>query len=133
MPDIDVSNLLDDSFIAAEAFDIIRRRVVMQANGTEQVIQTIIQASGSITPVGDNTMIRTDAFTSQANAVKVITQFRIHGEARDANGNRFQPDLIRDSDGNTFIVRVVNEWSRFGAGFIEADCEQIDYSPLAGA
>lgn len=131
MPDIDISDLTLDSDIAGETFTVLRRQQVMQTNGVPLITTTLHDAVGAIFPAGDNTLVRQEAFEHQQNAVKVITTFRLRGASRSANGDQFLPDLIQRANGDTYIVHALNEWTKFGAGFIEADCVSFDFNQPA--
>lgn len=137
MPDIDVSDLTFDSDIAGEAFGVIRRQEVVGANGVSVITATTLPAAGqpaivgSITPTGDNSLVREEAFQTQAETVTVITAFRLRGASKDANGNSFQPDIVVRSDGSQYLVASVKSWAAFGAGFVEAECTSFDFSATA--
>lgn len=130
MPDIDVSDLLLDGDIAGESFTVIRRQETVGNNGVTAIAQTNLSAVGSISPTGDNSLVRAEAFQTQANTIKVITNFRLRGPSKDGAGNSFQPDIIQ-WNGNHFVVRVINEWTSYGAGFVEVECSSIDFIDLA--
>jgi hypothetical protein len=130
MPDIDVSDLCLDPDIAGESFTVVRRQSVMQPNGTTAITSTYFQASGSITPTGDNSLVRADAYTTQAGTIAVITNFRLRSGGKDNLGNAFQPDIVLTSDGNSFVVSSLNEWDSFGGGFMHAECTEIDFNPM---
>lgn len=130
MPDIDVSDLLLDADIAGQIFGVIRRQETVGANGVSTVAATNLTAVGSITPTGDNSLLREEAFQTGAKTIKVITPFRLRGASKDAGGNSFQPDIVV-WNGDNFLVRIVNDWTPFGAGFIEAECSSFDFIDLA--
>jgi galactose-6-phosphate isomerase len=136
MPDIDVSDLCDDPDIAGEAFSVIRRQEVVGPNGVSTLTLTTFPQpgdpaiAGSVTPTGDNSLVRAEAYTTQSNTIKVITAFRLRGPSKDGAGKSFQPDIVV-WNGNHFVVSTLNEWTSFGGGFVEAECTQIDFNPLA--
>jgi hypothetical protein len=139
MPDIDVSDLTFDSDIAGEAFGVIRRQEVVGNNGVSVLTLTTMPAAGqsaivgSITPTGDNSMVREEAFQTQAETVTVITAFRLRGASKDTNGNFFQPDIVVRSDGSQWIVKSLKSWASFGAGFVEAECVSFDFNAVVAA
>lgn len=136
MPDIDVSDLLDDPDVAGESFSVIRRQEVVGTNGVATLTPvTYPQAGqppivGSITPTGDNSLVRAEAYTTQSNTIEVITPFRLRGPSKDTGGNSFQPDIVLWK-GNHYEVKTLNEWTSYGAGFVGAECIAIDFNPLA--
>jgi len=131
MPDIDVSDLCDDPDIAGESFTVVRRQQVMQQNGVPSTATTNFSATGSITPTGNNSLVRQEAFSTQSNTVRVITTFRLRGPSKDSNGNVYEADIIMTADGTSYIVSSLNEWNKFGGGFMEAECTAIDFNPMA--
>jgi hypothetical protein len=132
MPDIDVSDLCDDGDIAGETFTVVRRRSVMQQNGTAALVTTYFPSCrGSLTPTGDNSLVRAEAFTTQSNTMLVITTFRLRGAGKDSFGNVFEPDIVLTDEGEAFVVSSLNEWTKFGGGFVEAECTSIDFNPMA--
>jgi galactose-6-phosphate isomerase len=136
MPDIDVSDLLFDSDIAGEAFSVIRRQEVVGGNGVATLTVTTLPLAGdpaivgSVTPTGDNSLVRAEAYSTQSNTIKVITEFRLRGPSKDAAGQSFQPDIVL-WNGNHFVVSTLNEWTSYGAGFVEAECTSFDFNTLA--
>lgn len=130
MPDIDVTDLMFDSDVAGEKLErVVRRGSATNANGqvvvTSQVITTGLV--GAIYPVGDNSLMREEAFQSQMNAIEVVTTFRLRGASKDLDtGNEFQPDLVFYK-GAYYAVRTLNDFSSYGAGFIQAECIQFDW------
>lgn len=137
MPDIDVSDLMLDSDIAGESFTVIRRQETVGANGASTLATTTLPLAGdplivgSITPTGDNSLVRQEAFQTQASTVTVITAFRLRGASKDGAGNSFQPDIIVRADGSQYLVASLKPWTAFGAGFIEAECTSFDFTALA--
>lgn len=126
MPWIDVTDILADPMIAGEAFQVLRRHETVNSYGESTIATTTYSANGSITPTGDNSLVREDAFQSQAKTIKVVTSFMLQGQAEDAQGNKYQPDLILWK-GDYYIVRTLNDYSSYGAGMIEAECSSIDW------
>lgn len=132
MPDIDVSDLLDDPDIAGETFTVVRRQSVMQSNGVPTITSTYFPGcTGSITPTGDNSLVRAEAYSTQSNTIRVITGFRLRAAGKDGLGNVFDADIVLSDEGNAFVVSSLNEWNKFGAGFMEAECTQFDFNPMA--
>lgn len=127
MPEIDVSDLLLDSFIAGEELTILRRTEVVGANGVPAITEVEVAPKpfGSVQPSGDNSLVREDAFQQQAKSIRVITSFRLRGEARDG-GQDFQPDIVV-WNGSRFLVRTIEDYSRYGAGMIQADCTSMNF------
>lgn len=126
MPSIDVAALLSDPFIAGEPFAVIRRPDVVGSDGVTTIGSTQLQAVGQITPTGANSMLREEAFTSATKTIRVMTTFMLRGPSRDPTMQNFQPDLVVWR-GDSYIVRTIDDFSRYGAGMIIAECSSIDY------
>lgn len=141
MPSIDLTDVVLDPAISLEPFKVVRRVSVTNADGRVVVTPTVLPAvgqpaiTGAISPVGDNSLLREEAFQTQMNAIQIITTFRLRGASKDA-GVEYQPDLVQwpANTGTYYLVRVVNDWTSFGAGFVHAECIQYDWTdkPPAG-
>ena len=129
MPEIDVSDVLLDPFIASTAFTVIRRQQTVGTNGLPVITTTTFAAVGALTPSGDNSLVREEAYEQQANSISVITSFRLRGPAKLADGTEYMPDVIL-WDGNHYIVRDLKDWTQFGAGMVEAECLSYDFVDL---
>lgn len=125
MPSIDVSDILADTFIAGEPFTVTRRSESVNSFGESVVTPSTFTAAGSIVPIGDNSLLREEAFETGANTIRVITTFRLRGVSQ-AVGQNYQPDLVVWK-GNSFIVRTVEDYTQYGAGMVVAECSSIDF------
>lgn len=125
---IDVDDVIFDPFVAGQLVTVVRREqeVNEQGEGVQNNV-TVPNVVASVTPTGDNSLVREEAFSAQAQAIRVITAYRLRGQTREpSTGRSFLPDLVLwHSD--YYIVKVVNDYTPYGAGFIEAECESIDY------
>lgn len=130
MPLLDVSEVIGDPLIAGEPFTVIRRQETVSNGGVVQIATTQLAALGSITPTGDNSLLREEAFQMQARTIKVITNFMLRPASKDASSSSFQPDLVLWK-GDYYLVRSIEDYSQYGAGMIEAECITIDYRPNA--
>lgn len=129
MPELDVTEVLLGADIAGTAFTVIRRREVVGSDGIAVLYQRSIPGVlGSVTPTGENSLIREEAHSAQHKSIMVVTSFRLRGSSRDGLGASWQPDLVLWR-GGYFIVRTVEDFSQFGAGMISADCETFSYVP----
>lgn len=132
MPDIDVTDLLSDPDIAGDEFTVKRRQETVNTFGRSVVATVPLDACGPVFPAGDNSLIRQDAFDAEANTITVVTEFRLRGPSK-SGGLQFKADLVEwpRQSGNHYIVRTTNDFSRYGAGMIEAECTSIDFSDEA--
>lgn len=126
MPDIDVTDILDDPLVAGEGFWVYRRSQTVGDNGRAVLAGAWLPAIGSVTPTGDQSLTRADAFQTQARTIDVVTTFRLRGVSRTERGVEYQPDMVF-WDGDFFVVKDLSDYSRYGAGMMEAECTSVDY------
>jgi hypothetical protein len=125
MPFLDVSSLLLDPDFA-QRLTIERRTDQVGANGrTVQTPQIITpKPIGVVLPVdtaiGGNALERNPDEQHRGAALEIITKFRLQGPAPG-----FQPDVLV-YEGNRYIITIVNTLSKYGAGFIRAECSSMD-------
>lgn len=125
MPGLDVTDVLADPDVAGESFTVIRRQQSIGANGREVLTATSLpNITGSIVPTPLNSLAREEAYQSQQKSIRVVTTFRLRGASKDA-GVTYQPDQVVWK-GDTFVVKSLDDYSQYGAGFIVADCTSID-------
>lgn len=127
MPEIDLSEVLLDSVVAGEWFTVIRRPDVVGTNGQTTIGAIQFQAIGQITPTGQNSMLREDAFTYAQKTIRVTTSFPLRGPSKDSTAQNFQPDIVTWR-GDSYIVRTIEDFSKYGPfGMVTAECSSIDY------
>lgn len=125
--DIDVTELLTDPDTGGAVFDVIRRLEVMGDDGQAVITEQIIFGQvGAIYPAGNNSLVREEAYTMGVNSIEVVTQFRLRMSGRDGP-NKYQPDLVVWG-GDRYIVKELNEFTQYGAGFVKAGCLAIDFN-----
>lgn len=134
-PTLDVSDvLLSPEF--ADEFKVVRRVQAVNTHGEPYILSTRVFTRregcvGVLTPSGENSLVRADAYEAQSNSLQAITKFRLQGATKDGQvipETQWLPDLI-EWQANHYIVRTTNDYSRFGAGFIVADCLLFEYIP----
>jgi hypothetical protein len=126
MPLIDVTDVLLSLDIADQAFTIVRRSEVVNQYGESILTALNISAVGSVQPLGDNSILREEMYTTGSNAITVWSTTPLYNAGRDSGGVKYQPDLIL-WNATHYLVRVVNPWLDFGSGFCMAECTQIEY------
>lgn len=124
---IDVSDVILDPMVADQVVTVVRRQQAVNAQGEDVVAETLVPGVvAAVYPTGDESLVREEAFSAQNQTIAVCTIFRLRGQTRDAAGASWLPDLVI-WDGNPYIVRSVNDFTRFGAGFVEAECEAFNW------
>lgn len=126
MPDIDVTDVLLDSEVAGEEFTYTRRPETVTPAGRGVRATQVYPAFGSIQPVEDNSMMRTEDFDAAANTIQIVTITRLRGASQDQGGNQFAPDIVTWK-GNEYVVKTVEDFSQYGAGYILAVATSEDF------
>jgi len=125
---IDVTDVILDPMVAGQSAQVLRRRQEVGDNGEDTVtLSPLIPIVCGIWPSGDNKLVRTEDYSTLGQEFTIVTTFRLRGQTREqSTGRSYLPDLVMH-DGNAYIVNQINEYTHYGAGFIEATCESIDY------
>lgn len=124
-PWLDVSSvILSGDF--ADAVSIIRREETVSDLGVSSTVKTeFARVIGVVTQAGPNDLARLPEYGNAAGVICFITKFRLRGPAKDGL-LRFQPDIVF-WNGNHYVVRTLDPYTRYGAGFMESICEMTDY------
>ncbi len=130
MPSIDVNDVLISLDIANQTFSVIRRLQTKDHGRTVTNDTVVPNVRGAVQPIGDNSLLREEQYTSGNNAITVWTQYRLRAASHDGAGNVYQPDLIL-WNGDYYMVRVLDEWTDFGPGYVRAECIATAYVPNA--
>jgi len=128
MPFIDVTDLLSDTYIAGEKFTVYRRTEAVNQYGENLIAVAIYNnVSGQVSPSSPNSSVRKEAYTSQEKSIQVITTWPLTFSGLDPSGNAFQPDLVYWKN-NLYIVRNLDDYTKYGVGFVVADCIAYDWN-----
>lgn len=125
MPTLDVSDIILDPMFA-ERLTIERRPETVGNNGrTTQLPQVITpKPIGVVLPIdtaiGGNALERTPDEQHRGAQLEVHTKFRLRGPSPN-----YQPDVLV-YEGNRYVVTIVNNYSKYGAGFIKAEVTSMD-------
>lgn len=131
MPDIDVSDiLLDPDFTENFGITVLRRQEIIDTHGRVSVrTATYENVTASVIPIADTPMIRGPEQQHLPQLIEVHTTFRLQGIAPG-----YQPDIVIWNN-TQFVVNKVQNWSRYGGGFVQADCssqQSVDQPPGVG-
>jgi hypothetical protein len=123
MPSLDITELLGDPDLADE-FLVLRRSQGNNADGvnTIEVVGTIL-ARGYVGPADSNDLQRLPDYQAMSKTLNVITQTRLIGPSNVGSAST-APDIIiwPANNGDRFVVADLQDFSRFGAGFVDALC-----------
>lgn len=122
MPDIDLTDLLSDPDFAEELTVIRRRQVIDTVTGisTAQSNQVRPSPIGVVIPQADLPIQRGPDQQALPRLIEVHTNFRLRSASTDG-GRTYLPDFIV-WNGDNFYVNRVYDYSKFGRGFVQADC-----------
>ncbi|MBY0393094.1 MAG: hypothetical protein K2Q27_07500 [Novosphingobium sp.] len=151
---IDMDDLIgDDDFF--QPMTIWRRRITYDTNGSEVVVPTVIIPNplGSIQSGANPEMLRQANLTTAEDLITIYTAFRLYREgefisdtpppiigpvAADVYGNAIEPsDLERYKadtvvfQGDVYQVFLVQDWTAYGAGFVEALARKVSRGQVA--
>ncbi len=127
MPFIDPSIMLLDPQLT-DRFDVLARTQDTAETGlvTTHDVRTP-NVLGIVTPAKPNDLIRLDDVEHGNRAIVIITRFKLNSAARRTGrqGSQRQPDYVIWA-GDTFIVREVDPWVRYGPGWVRVLAVCID-------
>lgn len=123
MPLLDVSELMTDPDFA-QRVSVQRRLETVGANGrptfTTATFKNVVVVIYPVdTAIGGNALERTDAASYRGAALEIVTKFQLRGPAQVA-GTNYQPDIVV-YNGDPYIVSVMNDFAKFGPGFVRAE------------
>lgn len=129
MPTHDVSDAFDPSFF--DQISVTRLTETIDQHG--RVIRTPQQltALAVVVPTSPSDLARLPDEEYMNKAITIYSQFRLQGPVKVA-GTRTHPDQVL-WHGSTFVVRLLDDYSGYGRGFLMAiatSIEAIDGPPL---
>lgn len=126
MPRLDPTRALSSPYLASK-FTVIRRPNTVSPTGVVVIGPTErLEGIGIITFPSASRLQREDAYQIQGKMISVATKTRLYGAMRDKAGQQYQPDIILWR-GDHYQVVSVDDWTNFGAGFVNALCASTDY------
>lgn len=120
MPNLDVSDVLLDPDLA-DRFTVKRRPAGTNAHGRVETTPEIIpRVLGVVTAASPTDLERLDDNQRMGRNLSVVTKFRLRGPATG-----YQPDIVLWY-GNDYVVKDVQPYPQYGAGFIQAIVGSMD-------
>lgn len=105
----------------ADRFTVVRRAEQISGFGrSERVPERFPRIVGSIYPSGDNSLLRAEDQQHGRKTITVVSRFRLQMAAPG-----YQPDIVIWG-GDQYLVRSIQDFSRFGGGMIVAECSSMD-------
>jgi len=128
MPMLNLSPVLTSPMLL-DTFTVNRRQQSINNYGEASTTVTAnTNIRGIVFPSDENDLKRLPDAQIQAKAITVITAFALRGESETGTGGdetQFQPDIVV-WNGDSFMVRVVEDYTNYAAGFVLAVCTSID-------
>lgn len=103
-----------------DSFTVRRRTETIGSNGRSSVVNADTVTFGVVTSGPDNKLERQGDQQHAGKSLTIVTVYRIQGPSPGK-----QPDLILWG-GDYFVVDKVDDYSRYGGGFVQAECSSID-------
>lgn len=125
MPQLDVTDvLLDPDFCEVLT---VKRRTQTMLKGRPQITTVDVDPApvGVVLPQNDAPLQRGPDQQHLPRLYQVHTPFRLRSASKDPTGADLPPDLII-WNGDTLVVNKVQDFSHYGAGWVQADCSSMD-------
>ena len=117
---LDVSSLLHDPDFV-DGFLVKRRVQVVDTHGRMVASEVPIPALiGVVTMTSPSDLDRGPDYQVNTRSITVVCKFALRGETTN-----HQPDIVVWR-GDNYVVRHVDLYPQFGAGFFQAECESMD-------
>lgn len=129
MPLIDVTQSLTDPAVL-DTFDVVRRSQTISDAGRAQV--TLVPFNGIygvVFPSKPDDLNRLPEEELGNKAITVITQFLLRPASEDKGKQDYYPDIVVWNNDN-FLVQIMDDYSRYAAGFIYAICTLLDLNQV---
>lgn len=125
MPLVDVTELLSDPDFV-EDFTVVRSTRTMDQHGRVVDLPGQFSTYGSVQPTSGSTLMLLPEAERIGGFITVVTMFPLI-----ALSDSTAPDRIIWHN-KTYQVKMLNDWSEYGQGFVQAVCELINMTPDYG-
>jgi len=120
---IDIASQVVLDPLLADTFTVVRRTETRDTHGRSvKGDQRFIGVVGVVTAISPNNLDRHEGYQVQGRAISIVTQFRIQGES-----SGFQPDIVLWR-GSQFVVKAIDLYPQFGAGFVQVEAVSMDHT-----
>jgi hypothetical protein len=121
---LDVSLAVTSAYLC-DSFSVTRRVQTVNNFGLASATpSTITPVYGVVAPSNENDLQRHPELEINSKAITVITSFALRSESELAD-TEFLPDIVVWNNDN-FLVRTLDDWSQYAAGFTLCICTSID-------
>ncbi|WP_313506794.1 head-tail adaptor [Kosakonia sacchari] len=127
MPLLDVSDVLMDPDFLDTSLVCHRQIQTVDADNFPTNTPQDIPFSGVVTVDRSLEAKRMAAGQNINGAILIVTQFRLtQGQPETNSAPRLDADIVKYS-GRDYRVTFVDPYTRYGAGFVQAHCELLDF------
>jgi galactose-6-phosphate isomerase len=123
LPILDVSEILVDPDFLELGLLCFRQSQTVGENGLAVNTPTTHKFAGVVTAVSGYALERTSDGERIAGTILIVTRFRL----RDGTAG-YSADIVQRWS-RRYVITLVSDYSRYGAGFVEAEATLL---PLAG-
>jgi galactose-6-phosphate isomerase len=122
---LDVTDVLLDQDLGTEFISVIQRPIVMVKGRATVPAPVRTDNVAAVVNSGVSDLDRAKDQQNMPNKISVHTLFRLTGPAKDAMNAQFHPSQIIWR-GDYYVVSSLDDYSKYGAGFVRADCSSVD-------
>lgn len=127
MPAIDVSDAFDPDFF--DTFILHRRLETPDIHGRSTTVDVVTPNQyGVVTAASPNDLQRLPEADVSLKSITITTLTRIQLESTGPGGKTYKADIIEWA-GDFYQVNLVEDYSRFGQGYLWCIAQAIDYTP----
>lgn len=126
MPGLDVSEAFDESFF--DQFNLVRRLEGVNNSGRSVTVDTVTEGLyGVVTMASPNDLERLPEADISKKSIIVVTQNRLQLSSAGPDADHtYKADVVYWA-GDYYQVTTVEDYSRYGEGYIWALCQATDF------
>jgi len=123
---LDVSDAILDQDLGCEFITVTRRPVVMVKGRATVPAPVVTENVPAVVNTGVTELMRAADLSVVPKRISIHTPFRLFPQVQSPDGTvQYLPDIVTWNN-NKFIPLGVDDYSRYGAGFVHADCASMD-------
>jgi galactose-6-phosphate isomerase len=124
MPLLDV-NIVLSSPMLMDSFTVTRRQSGVGTDGRTTISASTTTQTGVVQTSGENSQDRPKEYATGRKSILVITQYRLRQQSQGS-----LPDLV-GWRGDFYLVQMVEDFTNFGRGFVQAYATSEDLQDAA--